>query len=143
MLLLGDCNAKSKSWFIIDQSSSQEVKLESLTLLYGMKQLISESTHGLENSSSCIDFISYEPTKVGNGSWSSSLSPFEMLYENEVICAELNLKKECPPPYTCKVWDYGTAQFNMINRAIINFDWNELISGQDIHNEVNFFNTII
>ena len=66
-----------------------------------------------------------------------------MLYENQVICAELNLKKEYPPPYTCEVWDYGTAQFNMINRAIINFDWNELISGQDIHNEVNFFNTII
>ena len=64
MLLLGDCNAKSKSWFIIDQSSSQEVKLESLTLLYGMKQLISESTHGLENSSSCIDFISMNQPKL-------------------------------------------------------------------------------
>ena len=37
MLQLGDFNAKSKTWFINDQSSSEGTQLESLTLLYGMK----------------------------------------------------------------------------------------------------------
>ena len=57
MLLLGDFNAKSKTWFINDQSSSEGTQLKSLTSLYGMKQIIAEPTHVLENSSSCIDLI--------------------------------------------------------------------------------------
>ena len=50
---------------------------------------------------------------------------------------------EYPPPYTCKVWDYSRTKFNLINKAIENFDWNKLFSGQDIHNHVNVFNTTI
>ena len=57
MLFFGDFNAKSKTWFINDQSSSEGTQLESLTLLYGMKQLIAEPTHVIENSSNCIDLI--------------------------------------------------------------------------------------
>ena len=55
MLLLRDFNAKSKTWFINDQSSRESTQLESLTCLYGMKQLIAEPTQVLEISSSCID----------------------------------------------------------------------------------------
>ena len=50
MLLLGDFNVKSKIWFINDQSLSAGTQLESLTSLYGMKQLIAKPTHVLENS---------------------------------------------------------------------------------------------
>ena len=50
MLLLGDFNAKSKTWFINNQSSREGTQLESLTSLYGMKQLIAEQTHVLGNS---------------------------------------------------------------------------------------------
>ena len=50
LLLLGDFNAKSKTWFINDQSSNEGTQLESLTSLYGMTQLIAEPTHVLENS---------------------------------------------------------------------------------------------
>ena len=57
MLLLGDFNGKSKTWFINDQSSSEGTQLESLTSLYGMKQLIAELTHVLQNSSNCIGLI--------------------------------------------------------------------------------------
>ena len=54
-----------------------------------------------------------------------------------------NLICKYPPPYTLEVWDYGKTQFNLINKAIQNFDWNKLFSGQDIHNQVNFFKTTI
>ena len=47
------------------------------------------------------------------------------------------------PPYTREVWDYGKSQFDLINKAIENFDWNNLFSGQDIHDQVNLFNTTI
>ena len=57
MLLLGDFNTKSSTWFINDQSLSEGTQLEYLTFLHGMKQLITEPTNVLENSSSCIDLI--------------------------------------------------------------------------------------
>ena len=57
MLLLGDFNVKSKTWFINDQSPSEGNQLESHISLYAMKQQITEPTHVLENSSSSIDLI--------------------------------------------------------------------------------------
>ena len=38
---------------------------------------------------------------------------------------------------------YGKAQFDLINKAIENFDWNKLFSGQDIHDQVNLLHTTI
>ena len=62
---------------------------------------------------------------------------------HQVIYAKLNLQIEYPPPYIRKVWDYGKAQVNLINKAIENFDWNELFSGKNIHNQIKLFNTTI
>ena len=62
---------------------------------------------------------------------------------HQVIYAKLNLQIEYPPPYIREVWDYGKAQVNLINKAIENFDWNELFSGQNIHNQIKLFNTTI
>ena len=141
MLLLGDFNAKSKTWFINDQSSREGTQLESLTSLYGMKQLIAEPTHVLENSSSCIDLIfTNQPNLIMDAGVYHS---FHSKCHNQVISAKLNLQIEYPPPYTREIWDYGKAQFDLINKAIENFDWNKLFSGQDIHNQVNIFNTTI
>ena len=57
MLLLRGFNAKSITWFINNHSLSEGTQLESLTLLCGVKKLIVEPTHVLENCSSCIDLI--------------------------------------------------------------------------------------
>ena len=141
MLLLGDFNAKSKTWFINDQSSSEGTQLESLTSLCAMKQLIAEPTHVLENSSRCIDLIfTNQPNLTMDAGAHPSL---HSKCHHQVIYAKLNLQIEYPPPYTREVWDYDKAQFDLINTAIENFDWNKLFSGQDIHDQVNLFNTTI
>ena len=57
LLLLGNFNAKSETWFINDKSSNEGTQLESLTSLYGMTQQIAEPTHVLENSSYLIFFF--------------------------------------------------------------------------------------
>ena len=122
MLLLGDFNAKSKTWFINDQSSNEGTQLESLTSLYGMKQLIAEPTHVLENSLSCIDLIfTNQPNLIMDAGVHPSL---HSKCHHQVINAKLNLQIEYLPPYA-------------------NFDWNKLFSGQDIHDQVNLFNTTI
>ena len=57
VILLGDFNAKSKSWSVNDTITEEGRLLENLTCLYGMKQLISAPTHTLEHSLSCIGFM--------------------------------------------------------------------------------------
>ena len=111
----------------------------SLLSLFGMKQLIAEPTHVLENSSSCIDLIfTIQPNLIMDTGVHLSL---HWKCHHQVIYTKLNLQIVYPPPYTREIWDYGKAQFDLINKAIENFDWDKLFSGQDIHNQVNLFNT--
>ena len=57
IIALGDFNAKSSNWCPSDSSSNEGIQIDSIASLYGLHQLISEPTHILPNSSSCIDLI--------------------------------------------------------------------------------------
>ena len=57
VVAIGDFNAKSKSWYINDSTTSQGNVLEDITSQFGLQQIIKEPTHILDNSSSCIDLI--------------------------------------------------------------------------------------
>ena len=48
-IVLGDFNARSKSWWVHDITNSEATQIESISLLYGFSQLISEPTHILQN----------------------------------------------------------------------------------------------
>ena len=63
VILLGDFNAKSSSWYSHDITSPEGVRIESLTSFYSFTQLISIPTHILPNSSTCIDLIFCRSTK--------------------------------------------------------------------------------
>ena len=54
MILLGDFNAKSKSWSVSDTSTEEGKALENLN---GVKQVISVPTHISLHFSSCIELI--------------------------------------------------------------------------------------
>ena len=55
--ILGDFNARSKRWWVGDTQTSEGSQIDSLTTSYGFRQIISEPTHILKNSSSCIELI--------------------------------------------------------------------------------------
>ena len=55
--MIGDFNTKLSNWSCNDTTTAEGAQLDYLTSLYGMKQVITEPTHILENSSSCIDLI--------------------------------------------------------------------------------------
>ena len=57
ILILGDFNAKSNSWCEDDHDSLEGTKIETVTSSFGLTQLISDPTHILPSSSSCIDLI--------------------------------------------------------------------------------------
>ena len=57
-----------------------------------------------------------------------------------MICSKLNIKIEYSSPYTRKIWNYNGSETDLINRAIENCDWPNLILGKNVHQEVEFFN---
>ena len=56
-IILGGFNARSNNWWQGDTQTSEGSWIDYLTTSYGFQQLISEPTHILENSSSCIGLI--------------------------------------------------------------------------------------
>ena len=63
-----------------------------------MKQVITEPTHILENSSSCIDLIfSYQPNII---TYSGVHPTLNSNCHHPIIDSKPNLKIEYPPPYT-------------------------------------------
>ena len=141
VILLGDFNAKSKSWSINDTTTEEGTLLKSVTSLFGLNQLTSDLTHILQLSSSCIDLIFVnQPNLVID----SGIHP--SLHQNchlQIIFCKLNLKIEYPPPYAREVWDYGKAQTDLINRAIDRFYWINLFLDKNINEQVILFNQTI
>ena len=56
-VILGDCNARSRSWWSDDITSYERSDINSIRTTYGFHQSISDPTHLQPNSSSCIDVI--------------------------------------------------------------------------------------
>ena len=54
---LGDLNASSLDWWTGNKPTMEETQLESLTTVHGFYQIITQPTHVLPQTSSCIDLI--------------------------------------------------------------------------------------
>ena len=59
-----DFNAKSRQWCEIDKNSFRGSSLQLLTSKFGLLQIITESTHILENSRSCINLLFTSQTNM-------------------------------------------------------------------------------
>ena len=96
-IVLGDFNARSLTWWKEDKTTTEGTHLEALTSLHNFDQLISEPTHKLSNSSSCIDLIlTCQPNLVGNCGTHSTLNT---KCHHEITHCKLNLSIKYPPPH--------------------------------------------
>ena len=96
-IILGDFNAKSLSWWKKDKTTAEGTHLEALTSLHNFHQLISEPTHLLPQSNSCIDLIfTDQPNLVVNCGTHASLNS---KCHHQITHCKLNLSIEYPPPY--------------------------------------------
>ena len=115
-IILGDFNARSNSWWIGDIETSEGSRINALTTSYGFQQLISEPTHTLNNSSSCIDFVfTDQPNLVINSGTHPSLHPN---CHHEITHCKIDLKITYPPPYERLVWDFKRANILSITKDI-------------------------
>ena len=122
-IIIGEFNARSNNWCSSDKTIYEGKKLESLTSHCGFKQVISDPTHILESSSSCIDLI------FTSGVYSS-------LYPNchhQIIRAKFNLKIFYPPPYERVVWHYEDANNDLIQWSISQFNWERAVSNKGVN----------
>ena len=56
-VILGDFNARSSTWWSNDNTNLNGTLIDSLTTTHGFKQLISDATHIIHQSTSSIDLI--------------------------------------------------------------------------------------
>ena len=57
IFIIGDFNAKLSTWKTDDHDTPEGVDIDTLTSSYGLTQIISEPTHILPHSSTCIDLL--------------------------------------------------------------------------------------
>ena len=118
---LGDFSAKSNNWCKNDITSHEGSMIDAVKSNYGLYQLIQESTHILNLSSSCIDLIfTSQPNLAMESRVHSTLHPN---CHHQVVFAKFNLFILYPPPYERTVWFYKKANPELIQRAIHEFDW--------------------
>ena len=55
--MIDSFNEKSKQWCEIDKSSFEDSQLQLLTLKFSLSQIITEATHILEDSRSCMNLL--------------------------------------------------------------------------------------
>ena len=92
-----DFNARSKSWCNSDINTNEGTKIDAVTSSYGLKQLISQPTHLLANSSSCIDLIfTDQPSLVVDSGTHPSV---HQNCHHQIVYCKLDLKIAFPPPY--------------------------------------------
>ena len=141
VLITGDFNVRSTNWWKNDLSMSEGTQVDSLTTFYGLSQIISDPTHILPNSSSCIDLIfTNQPNLVSESGVHPYLHP---KCHHQIVFAKLNLKVGYPPLYERLLWDYKNADIPSINPATDIFDWGYSFEGKNVHAQVHFFNETI
>ena len=141
VLITGDFNVRSTNWWKNDLSTSEGTQVDSLITSYGLSQIISDPSHILLNSSSCIDVIfTNQPNLVTE----SGVHPFlHPKCHHQIVFAKLSLKAENPPLYERLIWDYKNADIPSINRAIDIFDCCNSFQGKNVYEQVHFFNKTI
>ena len=141
LFILGDFNAKSKSSWNEDITSNEGSQIDSLATTYGLQQLISDPTHILPKSSTCIDLIfTDQPNLVVDSGVHPSL---HTNCHHQITFCKFNLIVEYPPPYQRLVWDYKRANFNSIKQGLYQVNCSTILSNKDVHQQVNILNSII
>ena len=104
ILVTGDFNVRSFSWWKNDLTTSEGNQVDAITSSYGLSQLICEPTHILPNWSLCIDLIFINQNNFLMDSVAhASLHPN---CHHQIVYAKLNLKIEYPSLYERLVLSY-------------------------------------
>ena len=133
IVITGDFNCRSNQWWGDDIENTEGKLFEPLTSDLGLHQLISEPTHLMNNSKSCIDLIF---TDQPNLFVDSGVHP--TLHEqchHQIVYGKLSISTVKQPPYTRHIWFYDKSDTSSIKRSIELFDWQKHLGSLQCPNE--------
>ena len=123
VIITGDFNCRSSQWWENDIENNEGRIFEPFASELGLHQLISEPTHFMGDSKSCIDLIlTDQPNLVIESGVHQSLH--EQCH-HQIVYGKLSVSNITTPPYTRKAWYYDKADFVAIRKSIEMFDWQE------------------
>ena len=130
----------NKSWWNEYITSNEGPQIDSLTTTYGLEQLISDPTHILPNSSTCIDLIFTDQSNlvVDIGVYQS----LETNCHHQIIYCKFNLIIEYPPPYQRLVWNNTRTNVNSIKESTYQINWSTILCNKDVLQQVNILKSI-
>ena len=123
VVITGDFNCRSCQWWDNDIENNEGKLFEPLTADVGLHQLISEPTHMMGDSKSCIDLIfTDQPNLVIKSGVHPSLHEH---CHHPIVYGKLSVSNVALPPYTRRIWHYDKADFVSIIKSIKMFHWCE------------------
>ena len=123
LIITGDFNCRSTQWWENDIENSEGKLFEQITADNGLHQLISEPTHIVGSSKSCIDLIfTDQPNLIVDTGVHPSLHD---QCHHQIIYGKLSVSNISQPPYVRRVWHYDKADFVAIRKSIELFKWHE------------------
>ena len=142
VVITGDFNCRSTQWWKDDIENTEGKSFEPLTSDIGLHQLISEPTHIIGDSKSCIDLIfTDQPNLIVESGVHPSLH--EQCH-HLIVYGKLSVSNVALPPYTRRIWYYDRADFVAIMKSIEMFHWQEHLGKIACPNEqVKFLNEVL
>ena len=140
VVILGNFNARSKSWRNEDITSNEGSQLDSVITTYGPEKLISDPNLILPNSSTCIKIFTDQPNLVVGSGVHPSL---HTNCHHQITYCKFNLIIEYPPHYQHLVWHYKRTNVNSIKQALYQVNWSTISSNKDVHQQVDMLNSMI
>ena len=142
VVITGNFNCRSTQWWAKDIENSEGKVFEPLTSDVGLHQLISEPTHLMGGSKSCIDLIfTDQPNLVVESGVHPSLH--EQCHQ-QIVYGKVSVSSIPVPPYTRRIWYYNKADFVAIRKSIAMFRWREHLENLTCPNEqVRLLNEVL
>ena len=142
VIITGDFNCHSSQWWENDIENNEGKLFEIMTSDLGLHQLISEPTHLMNESKSCIDLIfSDQPNLIIESGVHPSLHE---LCHHQIVYGKLSISNVTLPPHMRRIWYYDKADFVTIMKSIGMFHWQEHLDKITCPNEqVRLFNEIL
>ena len=142
IVITGDFNCRSTQWWEHDIENNEGRIFEPFVSELGLHQLISEPTHFMGDSKSCIDLIfTDQPNLVVDSGVYPSLH--EQCH-HQIVYGKLSVSNIALPSHTRRVWYYNKANIVAIMRSIEMFHWHQHLGTITCPNDqVKFLNEVL
>ena len=118
-----------------NEATVEGTHLAAISFFHRFHQLISEPTHLLPHSNSCIDLIfTYQPKLAVNCGTHASLN---FKSHHQITYWEMKLKIYYPPSYEWLVWNYRKANIKSIKKLIEAVNWQTLFNKKAVTKQVS------